>query len=233
MAGTDRPDASRWRVFADGDALAAALAEHVEGALTRAVGERGRFHLVVPGGTSPRKLFLELRERPLPWQAMHLYLTDERCLPAGHAQRNDHMMDELLLPYVALPPANLHRIPAELGPEAGARRFAELLGDAPPFDLVILGLGEDGHTASLFPGGPCLHDEGSAVAVFDAPKPPPQRVSMGLSRFLSARERIVIAAGRGKRAVLQRILEGDEFPITSARPDAWYLDAEAAPAGTG
>jgi 6-phosphogluconolactonase len=220
-------------VFADGDALAAAVAERVEGALIRAVDERGRFHLVVPGGSSPRKLFLELRERRLPWPYIHLYLTDERCLPAGHAQRNDHMMDELLLPYVALPSANLHRIPAELGPEAGARRFAQLLGDAPPFDLVILGLGEDGHTASLFPGSLCLDDESPAVAVFDAPKPPSQRVSMGLRRILSARERIVMAVGAGKRPVLQRIREGEEFPVTRAGPDAWYLDAEAAPAGTG
>jgi 6-phosphogluconolactonase len=229
VAGTNQPETSPWRLFPDGDALAAAAAEQVVRTLSEAVAERGRFHLVLPGGSSPRGLLVELRDRRLPWQALDLYLTDERCLPQGHAQRNDLMFDELLLPYVPLPAANLHRIPAELGPEPGAREFAELLRHTPTFDLVILGVGEDGHTASLFPGSVALDDESPAVAVCDAPKPPGSRVSMGLQRLLDSRERMVIAMGAGKRAVLERIQEGEEFPVTRARPDAWYLDGAAAP----
>jgi 6-phosphogluconolactonase len=229
VAGTSQPEVSPWRLFPDGDALAAAAAEQVGRALSEAVAERGRFHLVLPGGSSPRGLLLELRDRRLPWQVMHLYLTDERCLPPGHADRNDLIFDELLLPFVPLPAANLHRIPAELGPEKGAREFAELLRHVPPFDLVILGMGEDGHTASLFPGSAALDDESPAIAVFDAPKPPAERVSLGLQRLLDARERMAIAMGAGKRAVLQRIQEGEEFPVTRARPDAWFLDGAAAP----
>jgi 6-phosphogluconolactonase len=215
-------------VFANGDALADAVAEHIEQALNDALDEHGEFHLVLPGGTSPRNLLLRLREQQLPWQDIHLYLTDERCLPVGHDQRNDYMLDELMLPYVALPDSNIHRFPAELGPEAGAKQFAQMLNNVPRFDLVILGMGEDGHTASLFPASKHLDDDAPAVAVFDAPKPPPERVSLGLTRLLSARERIVIAAGEGKREIIQRIREGMELPITQVKPTAWYLDRSAA-----
>ncbi len=228
MAGTNLYAEADWLVFADGEELADALANHVEQALKQAVQERGVFHLVLPGGTSPRKLLLRLRERQLPWQDVHLYLTDERCLPVGHAQRNDQMLDELLLPHVALPDSNVHRIPGELGPTVGARHFAQILHNVPQFDLVILGMGEDGHTASLFPATPQLDDSAPSIAVFNAPKPPPERISMGLTRLLSARERIVIATGDGKREIIQRIREGIEFPITLAKPSAWYLDSLAA-----
>ena len=229
MAGTNLPDQNRWLVFPDADALADAVADRVEQALTEAIRERGEFHLVLPGGTTPRKLLLELRKRQLPWRDIHLYLTDERCLPPGHEGRNDRVMDELLLSDTDLPTTNLHRIPAELGPSAGAQRFELDLRDTPPFDLVILGMGEDGHTASLFSTVAMLDDDSPAIAVFDSPKPPPERVSLGLSRLLSARERIVMAAGAGKREILRRIQAGEEFPVTRTRPDAWYLDADAAP----
>ncbi len=153
----------------DAEALAAALAEHIEQAVTDAVRERGEAHLVLPGGSSPRLLLMKLRELLLPWQSMHLYLTDERCLPPGHADRNDRMLDELLLPYVDLPPANLHRIPAELGAEAGAQGYAHLLYEVPRFDLVILGMGPDGHTASLFSGRAEFLEDSPVVAVLIPP----------------------------------------------------------------
>jgi 6-phosphogluconolactonase len=146
----------------------------------------------------------------------------------GHEQRNDYMLDELLLPNVALPDSNIHRFPAELGAEAGAKKFAQMLSDVPRFDLVVLGIGEDGHTASLFPASLQLEDESPAVAVHDAPKPPPERISMGLTRLLSARERIVIATGEGKRDILKLIREGKKFPITRTNPSVWYLDSAAA-----
>jgi 6-phosphogluconolactonase len=164
----------------------------------------------------------------LPWGSIHIYLTDERCLPMGHEQRNDFMLDELLLPNVELPDSNIHRFPAELGAEAGAKQFAQMLSDVPRFDLVVLGIGEDGHTASLFPNSLQLEDQSPAVAVFDAPKPPPERISMGVTRLLSARERIVIATGEGKRETIQLIQQGIEFPITLIKPSTWYLDIAAA-----
>ncbi len=228
MTGTNPPDRDRWRVFPDTDALADAVAGRVERALEQAIRERGEFHLVLPGGTTPRKLLLKLRERPLPWRDIHLYLTDERCLPPGHEGRNDHMLDELLPPNTDLPMGNLHRIPAELGPAVGALHFEELLRNTPPFDLVILGMGEDGHTASLFSTVAVRDEDSPVLAVFDSPKPPTERVSLGLSRLLSARERIVMAAGAGKREILRRIQAGEEFPVTRARPGDWYLDVEAA-----
>lgn len=228
MVGTNQNAKARWLVFADGEALADAVASLIRRELMHAVQQRGEFHLVLPGGTSPRKLLLRLRELQLPWQATHLYLTDERCLPTGHEQRNDRMLDELLLPHVALPASNIHRIPAELGPEAGAKEFLLVLQDAPRFDLVILGMGEDGHTASLFPASQQLDDDSPVVAVFDAPKPPSERISMGLCRLLSARERIVIATGESKSETIQLIQQGLEFPVTLAKPSSWYLDLAAA-----
>lgn len=227
MVGTNQNAKADWLVFADGESLADAVTDHIERALQKAVDEHGEFHLVLPGGTSPRKLLLRLRERQLPWENIHIYLTDERCLPAGHEQRNDFMLDELLLPHVVIPESNLHRIPGELGPEVGTKQFLQVLCDAPQFDLVILGMGEDGHTASLFPASPQQDELSPAVAVYDAPKPPSERISMGMTRLLSARERIVIATGEGKQKIIQSIRDGEEFPITQTKPSAWYLDQNA------
>ena len=169
-----------------------------------------------------------MRGYDLPWQSLHLYPSDERCVPVGDPERNDRLIDELLVDQLTLPPANLHRIPAELGPEMGATQFSRLLRKTPPFDVVFLSAGPDGHTASLFPGHSVLADERSVVPVWGAPKPPPQRVSIGYSRLLAARQRIVMVTGSEKRELAEQVQRGVDLPVTRVQPTGWYLDGEAA-----
>lgn len=138
-------------VFPNPETLARVLADDLVQHIRTAVAARGVCHCVFPGGRSPRRVLELLREQDLPWKALHLYPSDERCVPLGDSERNDRLIAELFLGQVPLPPTHLHSIPAELGPEEGATWFSQLLAQTPPFDIALLGVGPDGHTASLFP----------------------------------------------------------------------------------
>jgi 6-phosphogluconolactonase len=122
---------------------------------------------------------------------------------------------------------NFHPIPAELDPEQGARSYAALLDTTAGMDIVVLGMGEDGHTASLFPGNAALDDLHSAVPVYDAPKPPSERISLGLNTLKNAGEVIVIATGGNKREALKKLTEGEVLPVSLVEPGVWFVDEEA------
>ncbi len=215
-------------VFPDTETLAQALADDLARHIRTAVTAKGECHCVFPGGRSPRRVLELLREQDLPWPALHLYPSDERCVPVGDPERNDRLIEELLFGKGSFLPAHLHSIPAELGPEEGAVRFSRLLAQTPPFDIALLGVGLDGHIASLFPGHPTLTDERPAGPVWHAPKPPLERVSLGLGRLLSARQRIVVVIGQEKRELMEQVQRGADLPVMRVQPTEWYLDAEAA-----
>lgn len=215
-------------VFPNPETLARALADDLVQHIRTAVAARGVCHCVFPGGRSPRRVMELLREQDLPWKALHLYPSDERCVPLGDSERNDRLIAELFLGQVPLPPTHLHSIPAELGPEEGATWFSQLLAQTPPFDIALLGVGPDGHTASLFPGHPALADERPAVPVWHAPIPPLERVSLGLGRLLAARSRIVVVTGREKRGLIGQLQRGADLPVVQVEPTGWYLDTQAA-----
>jgi 6-phosphogluconolactonase len=204
------------------------LANRLTELIHAAVVLNGNCHIVFPGGNTQRQIFEQLRYADIPWPELHLYPSDERCVPVGDPQRNDRLFDELLLALSPLALKNLHRIPAELGPEEGALRYSWLLDQAPHFDIALLGVGPDGHTASLFPNHPALRDHRPAVPVRNAPKPPPDRVSIGLARLQAARERWVIVTGAEKRDLLCRVRRGEDLPVTRVRPTVFFVDAEAA-----
>lgn len=228
--GSDSESVSNgFHVYRDTERLYASLAGELAQLIRTAVSNRGACHMVFPGGRSPHRALQLLSEQQLPWAALHLYPSDERCLPTGDAERNDQLVDELLLGRVPLPSKNLHRIPAELGPEEGSAQYSRLLRQVPRFDVALLGVGPDGHTASLFPRHPALSDERPAVPVCDAPKPPPARVSIGFARLLAARERWVIATGSEKRDLMIRVRQGADLPVMRVRPTAWFMDVAAAP----
>jgi len=211
-------------VFPDADSLAAMVARQVIIECEQAIAERGVFHWVLAGGNTPKKCYKLLRDAGIYWDRVHVWFGDERCLPVGDAERNDVMADAALLSHVPAPSAQVHRIPAEFGPEDAANDYAGLLADAPSMDLILLGMGEDGHTASLFPGNPALADKRLAVPVFSAPKPPPERVSMGYSVLNQGRKRIVMVAGEGKRDALLRIRQGELLPAARLAVSDWYVD---------
>jgi 6-phosphogluconolactonase len=209
-----------WHTFATAAALEQAAAQHILAAAERAIRQRGAFHLVLAGGTTPRRVYQSLRQARADWAGWHIYLGDERCLPVDHVERNRRMAGEAWLDHVGIPAAQIHDIPAELGADAAAQGYARRLVGVGEFDLVLLGLGEDGHTASLFPG----HDWGveafapDALAVFEAPKPPPERVSLSARRLSAAREVIFLVTGQGKRDAVQAWRQGQSIPAASIAP---------------
>lgn len=223
----------RWQVYGDEDGLTSAALEKI---LQARQARPGEFRIVLAGGRTPRALYLRLAQLGLDWRGWRFYHGDERCLPPGDAERNSTLVEESWLSHISLDPGAVHHIPAEAGAEAGARLYAETLANVPDFDLVLLGLGEDGHTASLFPG----HDwgEGAAapdvLAVRDAPKPPGDRVSLSAARLNRAEQVIFLVSGSGKREAVARWRAGERLPasaIHGRRGAEVLLDAAAWPEG--
>jgi 6-phosphogluconolactonase len=199
-------------VLDDADAVALEAAQRILQAASRAITARGLFRLVLAGGRTPEAAYRLLVGADTDWSCWEIYFGDERCLPVDDAQRNSLMAARALLDPAAVPAANIHPIPAEHGAEAAAREYEPVIRAALPFDLVLLGIGEDGHTASLFPGQ--QHPAGQLVhAVHDAPKPPPDRVSLSAHALSEAREVLILATGAGKRAAIQAWQAGEPLPI--------------------
>jgi len=217
---------------ADAEAVAKYAADAVVKAAAEAIAERGVFHWVLAGGTTPKRCYELLRDADIDWPNVRVWFGDERCLPVGDAERNDRMADEALLNHVPIPSVQIHRMDAELGPELAAARYAALLADAPAMDLILLGIGEDGHTASLFPGNLALDDQRLAVPVFNSPKPPSQRVSMGYAVLNAARRCLIMVAGKGKADAISRIRNGERLPVARVSGSEWLIDQDASGALT-
>jgi 6-phosphogluconolactonase len=228
----DRGLPERWCVLADATAVAETARGEILAAARESIDRRGAFKLVLAGGSTPQAIYRALARETQDWARWRIYFGDERCLPPDDAERNSRMAAQAWLDHVAIPHGNLHPIPAERGPEAGARAYAEVVVPALPFDLVLLGLGEDGHTASLFPGH--RHDEQEWVhAVRGAPKPPPERVSLSLRALASTRRCLFLVTGEGKRAAVAAWREGAGLPAArvAAAAGAEVLIDEAAAGG--
>ncbi|MEO9041527.1 MAG: 6-phosphogluconolactonase [Rhodoferax sp.] len=185
-----------------------------------AIQRDGRFLIVLAGGNTPQGVYRMLRDAETDWSRWQVYFGDERCVPAIDPERNSRMAADAWLDHVQIPKSQLHVLPAELGAQAGAQAYANTLRDVGEFDLVLLGLGEDGHTASLFPN----HDWGTDVtapdtlAVVDAPKPPPQRVSLSARRLSRARAVLFMVTGEGKRDAVTRWRAGADIPARAIEP---------------
>lgn len=216
----------RWQACADAGDAARRAADLILRAATAAISARGRFRLVLAGGRTPRSVYALLLAAEVDWPHWELYLGDERCLAPEDGARNSMLVAALL---TRVPDGAAHPIPAELGPAAAARAYAPVVADAVPFDLVMLGVGEDGHAASLFPGHP-LDEAAWTVAVHDAPKPPPGRVSLGLRALRATREVLVLVVGPDKADAVARWRAGEDLPIariTAGLPGHVLLDASA------
>jgi 6-phosphogluconolactonase len=225
-----------WQPLPDTTAFNQAVVEVVLDTARAAIAARGTFCIVLAGGSTPEAVYARLAACQSDWDKWQVYFGDERCLPAGDPQRNDSMARRAWLDCVPIPPENVHAIPAELGPEAAARRYAETLSGVGNFDLVLLGLGEDGHTASLFPGQPlgASIDSPAVLAVQAAPKPPAARVSLSAARLSRARRALFLVTGAGKRVALAAWRQGQELPARHIAPPGGVevlFDASAGDAG--
>lgn len=231
------------RVFADPESLFRGAAEFVA-SLAQGAASRGRFSVALSGGSTPVRLYALLASPPyrdrIDWARLHLFWADERCVPWDHRDSNYRLVYDMLLTKVSIPRGNVHRIVGEEEPECAAQEYdydvrSFFEPSFPAFDLVLLGAGEDGHTASLFPGAAALRERTRlAVAVFFEP-PRISRISLTLQALNHAREVIFLASGRAKAAVVHEILEDGnpkQYPAGLVRPAdgrvTWMLDRDAA-----
>lgn len=222
-----------WEILADADAVAVRAAQEICQAARRAIAARGVFSLVLAGGRTPEAAYRLLRGCATDWNKWLVFYGDERCLPPGDEARNSRMAARAWLDHVAIPAEQVFAIPAESGAERAARVYAEIVAAHRPFDLVLLGLGEDGHTASLFPGRD-LSGERLVVAEYEAPKPPPERVTLSAASLRAGRRGLVLVTGAGKRDAVADWLAGRDLPVRAALPArSLVLADEAAMGGDG
>lgn len=228
------------RVAASPQELALQAAERFVEAAEDAITSTGQFAVALSGGSTPRSLYEELAtpafSSRIDWRNVHILFSDERCVPADHADSNFHMGCTLLLDHVEIPFENLHRMRGEIEPAAAADDYERLLRRdfAKGLDLVLLGLGEDGHTASLFPGSAALSATGRLCVANHVPAKGTWRLTLTAPYINDAFEVILLVAGLDKRPIVQRVLEeGDETaPVSLIAPKSgryfWLMDADAA-----
>jgi 6-phosphogluconolactonase len=236
-------------VFPDSDTLARAAAVQLMELSAAAVAERGVFTLALSGGSTPKKLYALLAKAPefaaFPWAKTQLYFGDERHVPPGHAESNFRMVKETLLGSGHVPEGNIHRVFAELGDATQAaaeyeaelrRQFPgdELLEGAPRFDVILLGMGPDGHTASLFPGSTGLDEKSKWVIANWVEKFKTARITFTFPVLDAARAVLLLVAGADKAPMIKQVL-GDPkgaYPVERVQPadgvKLWMLDEAAA-----
>ena len=244
-AGLNPAAAPPVRIFQDSEALSTAVAgRFVEIALERQA-SGGRCAVALSGGATPRHVYellgTEAYRGQVDWAGLHVFWTDERCVPPADSDSNYKMARDLLLSAVPLPGKNVHRVRGEMGPNEAARQYESeirsFFGDRllPVFDLVLLGAGVDGHTASLFPGAEALHERRRlAVPVFrDAPQK--SRVTLTLPVLNNAAHVLILVSGMPKTDVVHEIFENRNerlYPAGLVRPVngslEWFIDREAA-----
>ncbi|MBL1258904.1 MAG: 6-phosphogluconolactonase [Thiotrichaceae bacterium] len=214
-----------WTVSTSLDEASKAAADFIATQISAAIEVRAVCHMIVPGGNTPAGCFAALAEKSLPWGKVHCYPGDERCYAVGHAERNDVMIEVNLLRRI--PGMHFHPMAAELGAEQGALLYRATLASIDQFDIAFLGMGEDGHTASLFPGNEALQARSAVVAVHQSPKPPADRISMSMATLQRARTRMVLAAGDSKAAIMARVRADEPLPVNQVGDIHWFVDEAA------
>jgi 6-phosphogluconolactonase len=227
----------------DAETVAARAAEYVTRQLHSAREQRGVAHVALSGGTTPARTFELLAAESADWSAVEIWFADERCVGPEDEQSNYRLAMQTLIEPGAVPVENVHRMLGERGPQEGARDYAETLGrrlgsaDATPvLDLVVLGIGPDGHVASLFPGAAALDagDLAICLGVKDSPKPPPERITLSLAVLRAARSCLLLATGASKADALAAMLRAPDrhVPASLLRRERLtvMMDDAAAPA---
>lgn len=191
---------------------------------------RGRFTMALSGGNTPEPLYRALVREDMPWKETHLFWGDERVVPPGHPQSNYVMADEAMISHLSIPPSNVHQVPLDKGgPNHVARFYEEQLraffGGLPQFDLILLGMGSDGHTASLFPGDASLAERERWVVAVDGTRadPPVPRITFTLPVINNARNVIFLISGEEKKRIADEIMQhpgaaSKKYPAAMVQP---------------
>jgi 6-phosphogluconolactonase len=231
-------------VLPDARSLAERAAEEFVRQANQALRTGSRFTVALAGGSTPQRMYTLLAGARVDWRGVHFFWGDERCVPPGNADSNYHMADEALLNHIPIPTGNVHRIPGELPAKEAAQDYEDQLrrffgGATPRFNLVLLGLGEDGHTASLFPGAPAVQEKTHWVASVSHSVPPPplvDRVTLTLPVLNAADQVLFLVSGADKSERLAQVLQGptqpDLLPAQAVKPVKgslrWLVDRAAA-----
>jgi 6-phosphogluconolactonase len=246
MSRTSLLDRANLNIYADADRLQQACAEHIIALAHAAIDQRGSFHIALSGGSTPRALYALLATpacaEQLDWPHIHVYFGDERAVPDDHPDSNYRMARAALLDHVSLPADNIH--PMSPHPETiqqSAAAYSQLLldklphspGGLPQFDLVLLGLGTDGHTASLFPDTEVLGEQHALVAPVYVEKLGSWRLTLTYPVINAARELLFLVAGQDKATIVRQLFSGQppDVPSAGIRPTGtvhWMLDEAAA-----
>lgn len=229
------------KILPDADSLIVAAAEHFVATARAAIARRGVFHVALAGGSTPKGLYQKLASSPyveqLDWARVHLFFGDERCVPPTHDDSNFKMARQAMIDHVPIPAENVHRMPTESGEAAEvAVRYAQTIGTVmgdDPFDLVLLGLGPDGHIASLFPDTPALDVTDTLTTSLYVEKFDSWRVTLTYPVINAARQIIVFIAGEAKAQIVHDIESHavDKLPVQRLAPQGeyiWFMDKAAA-----
>ena len=232
------------RVYRNQEELAQGLADFFAATARSSVNDHGAFHVALSGGQTPRPAYELLGREPwrsaIPWNETFIYFGDERCVPPTDERSNYAMVEKAFLDAIGLPPQNVHRIRGEVDPGIAANEYATLLrtdlGGAPHFDLVLLGVGEDGHTASLFRGTLPETEDQSLVRAVHVPSLDMWRVTMTPKVINLARAVAFAVAGSEKAKILAEVLDGPrdpaKLPAQTVQPVSgrliWFVDEDAA-----
>ena len=214
----------KWFVYDEFDAVSKAAADFIAEKIGDCLSHQDVCHVILPGGNTPATCLRYLAKKEIAWEKIHWYLGDERCYPQAHSERNDVMLDKNFWSFLGK--TNIHLIASELGAEKAAELYREEISQVDHFDIAFLGMGEDGHTASLFPMNKALDDSRSVVPVYDSPKPPGDRVSLGIDTLRKSHCRVVLTCGVSKSPIIKRIKEGEFLPINCIGNINWFIDQD-------
>lgn len=219
-----------WSVFMHAEGLAVAAVEQIITCAQDAISQRGEFHLVTAGGTTPTRCYELLRATEQDWARWFIYMGDERVLPLMDKERNSVALHQAWLSFGKIPRTQIFYMPTELGLQPALAAYSNVVQKVELFDLVLLGMGEDGHSASLFPGHDSMNLTQDVIAETQSPKPPAQRLSLSYVRLNRSRNMLKLISGKGKYDALQAWLNGAILPINQlhAQQKNWvYLDESA------
>ena len=203
-----------WQQRETADLIAQTVCERILALAKDAIAEREQFKFVLAGGKTPEKVYRLLAKSDADWSKWFIYHGDERVLPVEDLHRNSVMAAKAFLNAVAIPKTQIFDIPTECGTEESAAAYRPIVENAMPFDLVLLGMGEDGHVASLFPDH--IHAENDVVySIYNSPKPPSERITLSAKALSNTQDLFFLIQGVNKRAALKRWRDGEDLPVAT------------------
>jgi 6-phosphogluconolactonase len=209
------------------DEVFAKVAVDLTNHVNQLIALNGSCHFVLSGGQSILKIISLIDVAQIRWDSVTISLADERCVPVGDEERNDLAIQHALISRINTSGPKFLNIPAELGPIEAANEYELMMSRQAPIDIALLGVGADGHIASLFTTPNFNTNTRRVVPVLDSPKPPQHRVSLSFNELRNVPRRIIPLTGHNKRGLFVQLCKGIPLPVTLFKPTNWYLDTDA------